>query len=267
MKDMEYFSSLDLSKFNRLFTIGCSFTSYRYPTWANVMHHAMPEAEFYNLGIGGAGNQFISNRLTEAHRKFNFCETDLVMVMWSTHCREDRWVPGGWITPGNIYTQGEYDEKFVSKYCHPLGYLIRDLALIDLSNAYLSTLSCTHVSMLSVAFEFQQVANDYFASKKVLETYKNVVDYFPPSMLELEMNGRWTTDVVYEIKGKKMPDYHPTPLNYYNYLKKIGIPLNEDALQFATQADATLKSITSMDEIRSEWPNLDKPLGQQEGFW
>ena len=104
-------------------------------------------------------------------------------------------------------------------------------------------------------------------SKKVLETYKNVVDYFPPSMLELEMNGRWTTDVVYEIKGKKMPDYHPTPLNYYNYLKKIGIPLNEDTLQFATQADATLKSITSMDEIRSEWPNLDKPLGQQEGFW
>jgi hypothetical protein len=86
-------------------------------------------------------------------------------------------------------------------------------------------------------------------------------------MFELEMNSRWTNNVVYEFRGEKMIDYHPTPLNYYNYLNKIGIPLNEDALQFATQADATLKSVTSMAEIRSAWPTIDKYFGHEEGFW
>ena len=183
MKSTKSFEYLDLNKFTRLITIGCSFTDYRYPTWADIMSKAMPKAEFINLGRGGAGNLYISNRITEAHRKLNLCDTDLVMIMWSTHCREDRYVDAAWLSPGNIYTQEHYPESFVKEFCQPLGYLIRDLSLIDLANSYLNSLPCTYVGMLSVPFDYQQTLKDNHTIE-VLETYKDIVDYFPTSMFE-----------------------------------------------------------------------------------
>lgn len=263
MTSTKSFESVDLSKFNRLITIGCSFTDYRYPTWADIMSKAMPHAEFINLARGGAGNLYISNRATKANRTLNLTETDLVMIMWSTHCREDRFINGSWLSPGNIYTQSDYDEKFVKQFCQPLGYLIRDLSLIDLTNTYLDSLPCTHIGMLSVPFEFQQTFRGQ-VTKEVMESYKNVIDYFPESMYVLEMNGEWTNNVKYEFRGKPFFDYHPTPINYYNYLKALGISLNNSALEYAAQADALLKSAKSLEQIVTTWPDLD--LCSREGW-
>ena len=47
----------------RLFTLGCSYTSYNYPTWADWL--ATEFLEFENLGIAGLGNRGIFNRLSE----------------------------------------------------------------------------------------------------------------------------------------------------------------------------------------------------------
>lgn len=262
MTSTKSFESVDLSKFNRLITIGCSFTDYRFPTWADIMHRAMPHAEFINLGRGGSGNLYISNRATKANHSLNLTETDLVMVMWSTHCREDRYVNDSWLSPGNIYSQNDYDDKFVKEFCQPLGYLIRDLSLIDLTNTYLDSLPCTHIGMLSVPFEYQQ--DDDELTKEVLSTYKNVVDYFPESMFELEMKYDWTRDVVYDFRGNLLPDYHPTPLNYYNYLKALGIDLNSSALEYAAQSDALVRSMKSIEEIRRTWPDID--LSSKKGW-
>lgn len=263
MVNTKSFESVDLSKFNRLITIGCSFTDYRYPTWADIMHRAMPHAEFINLGRGGAGNLYISNRATKMNHMLNITETDLVMVMWSTHCREDRYVDKQWLSPGNIYTQQTYEDKFVKEFCQPVGYLIRDLSLIDLTNTYLDSLPCTHIGMLSVPFDYQQDDKDILASE-VLSTYKKVIDYFPESMFELEMNSAWTIDVHYEFKGHMMQDYHPTPLNYYNYLRALGINVNSNALEYAAQSDSLLRSMKSIEQIRSTWFDID--FSSQKGW-
>lgn len=266
MTSTKSFESVDLSKFNRLITIGCSFTDYRCPTWADIMHRAMPHAEFINLGRGGAGNLYISNKVTTANRKLNFCETDLIMVMWSTHCREDRYLNGYWDCPGNIFTQDTYDEKFVRDFCHPLGYLIRDISLIDLTNNYLDSLPCTHIGMLSVPFDYQQDNKDDKVVD-VLSTYKQVIDYFPTDMFNLEMKGAWPTSVTYEFRGQMFQDYHPTPINYYNYLKALGINLNNDALEYATQSTTLLKSFKTFDQIKEAWPDLDTYRKNNEDFW
>lgn len=258
------FEWVDLSKFTRLITFGCSFTDYRYPTWADIMARAMPQAEFINLGKGGAGNLYISNRVAKANRELTFTETDLIMIMWSTHCREDRFVNKRWLSPGNIYTQGEYPESFVKQFCDPLGYLIRDLSLIDLTNVYLDNLPCTHIGMLSVPFEYQQDLKNE-TTTEVLETYKEVIDYFPPSMFESEMNYNWTTNVVYEFNDKPMPDYHPTPLNYYNYLKSLGLELKDKALEYAAQSDMLLRTMKSIAQIRETWPDID--MSNKKDFW
>ena len=45
----------------RIFTFGCSFTNYLWSTWANILGYEFREAEFYNFGKSGAGNQYIFN--------------------------------------------------------------------------------------------------------------------------------------------------------------------------------------------------------------
>jgi hypothetical protein len=255
--------NIDYSKYKRLFTFGCSFTGYKYPTWANIMNKHVPQAEFYNLGRSGGGNVFIANRITEANRKFNFCDTDLVMVMWSTFCREDRYLPNrGWMTPGNIYTQDELDfatTEYLVKWADPLTFLVRDLSIIELTSTYLKSLPCDDICMLSVPFD-HQMDHANAVAQNMLDAYSGLEDSYPLSMFELEMNGHWDHSSHYVeswSNGEKHGDYHPSPARYAEYLRKIGINLSDGARNYALESTSTLSSITHWTEFDQLFPNLD----------
>jgi hypothetical protein len=106
---------IDFTKYKRFFTFGCSYTSYIWPTWADLISKDMPQAEFYNLGKTGSGNLCISSRVAEANNRFKFTDTDLVMVMFSSYTREDRWVEYEWMTKGNVYVNNVYTSDWVRK--------------------------------------------------------------------------------------------------------------------------------------------------------
>lgn len=248
----------DYEKYKRVFAFGCSFTEYKYPTWADIMNIHVKPNEFYNLGRCGGGNTFISNRITEANRLFKFCETDLVMVMWTTFCREDRFLPEiGWSTPGNIYSQGELpftDKEYLLKYADPLTFLVRDLSTIDMTTTYLNNLPCDTLSLLSVPFSHQQNLHNrktiYF-----LNLYRELEDCLNDNMFELEMDGHWTHGSQYtETWTELYQDYHPSPLRYANYLKKVGIELSDEAYQYAIDSTIKLQAITHYKEFDTVFP-------------
>ena len=253
----------DYSKYKRVFAFGCSFTGYKYPTWANIMSKNIPHAEFYNFGRSGGGNTFIANRITEANRVYKFCETDLVLVMWSTFCREDRYLPeSGWSTPGNIYTQNDLkfaDKDYLMTYADPLTFLVRDLSLIDTTTQYINVLPCDNILMLSVPFDYQQDMNNGTVNYLV-NLYKDLEDSYSDNMFELEMEGFWEHGSKY-IESWTDPelyqDYHPNPLRYANYLKKIGILLSDDAYQYAVDSNNMLQQIGHYIEFDSYFPNTD----------
>jgi hypothetical protein len=244
--------NIDLTKYKRLFTFGCSFTNYRFPTWAHILSKSMHEGcEFHNLGRGSGGNLFIANRITEANKKFKFNEDDLVVVMWSTLCREDRFVNDNWLLAGNIFTQGYYPDSFVKEFSDPVGYLIRDLSLIELSKTYLDALPCDNYLMLSVPFN-HQVYVETEKTTEIMSTYTDLIESFPPSLFDLEMNNKWTDDVSYIGNENVIQiDYHPTPINYYNYLTKLGFELNEVAKQYAIDSENTYRSATSIQQLQA----------------
>lgn len=245
------FSSIDLTKYKRLFTFGCSFTNYRYPTWAHILSKSMPDCELHNLGKSGGGNLFIANRITEANKKFKFSETDLIVVMWSTLCREDRFVNDNWLIPGNIFTQDDYPNSFIEKFCDPIGYLIRDLSLVELSKAYLDSLPCDNYMMLSVPFDYQ-IYDKTEKTDDILNTYSDLIKSFPPTLFEFGMNKRWTTDVEYEMSdGKLQIDYHPTPMNYYNYLTKLGFELSSQAKDYAMESENTYRTMKTFEQLQA----------------
>lgn len=247
---------MDLKKYKRLFVFGCSFTSYRWPTWADIVSQEIPDVDFYNFGLCGGGNLLMSVRITEANLRYKFNEDDLIMVMWTTFCREDRYKDNRWWMTGNIFSAShDYSEEFVRKYADPKGYLIRDLAVITQTTAFLKTLPATSIIMASVPYDHQQDPNDS-SVREILELYKDTTLSTPPCLFELEMNGVWENGHEYLDPKELSQDYHPNPNRYYNYLKKLGLPLTDKSLLYAQKSTDDLHKIRTRAELDMSFPEI-----------
>lgn len=247
---------MDLKKYKRLFVFGCSFTSYRWPTWADIVSQEIPDVDFYNFGLCGGGNLLMSVRITEANLRYKFNEDDLIMVMWTTFCREDRYRNNSWMMSGNIFSAlHDYSEEFIRKYADPKGYLIRDLAVITQTTAFLKTLPATSITLASVPYDNQQDQNDP-SVKEILELYKDTTLSTPPCLFDLEMNGVWENGHEYLDPKELFNDYHPNPNRYYNYLKKLGLPLTDKSLLYAQKSTDDLHKIRTRAELDMSFPEI-----------
>ena len=129
------------------FAFGCSFTSYYWPTWADIFGK---EFEYFeNWGQSGGGNQFIFNSLMECVVKNKISKDDTVIIMWTNISREDRYVNHKWITPGNIFNQSTYTQDFIKEFADIRGYLIRDLNTIFATQNILKSISPYSTSIFS----------------------------------------------------------------------------------------------------------------------
>lgn len=239
---------------------GCSFTKYEWPTWANIIGLQMPNAHKWNFGQTGGGNLFISERIIAANQKFRFNENDLVLVMWSTHCREDRYIDKGWQTPGNIFTQEYYPVEFVKKYGCVKGWLVRDLALMTMIKNTLTHSPCHSVMLKSVEPDYDRT---WFMGNsdldEVIELYRDVI-YDMPSCLHDSMrvdSGQgWINGAHYHWpkldKNKKFSDYHPNPVMYMKYLNHIGFKFSTEVENMVNDYNNQLQSFEYREQIE-EW--------------
>lgn len=156
------------SKMSRLFTFGCSFTDYEWPTWADIIGQ---EFDYYeNWARGGMGNQYIFNSLIECNKRNKFTSDDTIMIMWSTVLREDRYIAnfGGWIGTGNIWKSEAYTTAWKKKFICERGFLIRDLALISAAQDLLK--------YWQVRYNMSSLLPIETDDKDVLNLYKTVLD-------------------------------------------------------------------------------------------
>lgn len=206
---------------NRLFTFGCSFTEYCWPTWANILGQEFNR--FENWGRPGGGNTFIFNSLMECISRRSITVDDTVIIMWSTIGREDRWVKNrGWVTLGSIYNQTEYDKNFVTKWADPMGYLIRDMAIISATKLVLERLGCTwhflSLGPLEYYDDSKNFKHDFSIHEDIKELYKDVLETIKPNMYEILFNSNWGSRNMYKPLIK---DDHPTPKEHLMYLSKV----------------------------------------------
>jgi len=260
------FQNIDFKKYKRFFAFGCSFTSYSWPTWADILSKEIPNVDFYNFGHCGGGNLLISIRMAEANLRYKFTEEDLIVVMWTTTCREDRYIRDNWKMSGNVFTSNDYDEAYLLKYADTKGYMVRDLGIITMATQYLKSLPCTGITLASAPFDYQQLPNDNSVSK-ILEIYKDTVNSVPTSLYKLEMNEVWEFGHEYYNPnhckpGETMGDYHPDPMRYFNYLKKLGFPLTDVSINYAKESLLLLKKTKNVPDIEATFPDLrlSKPV-------
>jgi len=175
-----------------LFAFGCSFTQYIWPTWADILGKEFDSYE--NWGQSGGGNQFIFHSLMECAIKKKISKDDTVIVMWTNVSREDRYVNHQWCTPGNIFTQSEYDKNFVKKFADTRGYFIRDYNTIFAAEQILKNIGCKFyfLSMISLTTPDQYShdnANDQISD--VLLYFKPLLDQIRSSVHETIFNFKW----------------------------------------------------------------------------
>ena len=259
--------SIPYQKYKRVFAFGCSFTEYKWPTWANVLQFEMPQAEFYNWGKTGGGNVYIASMIMAVNQKYRFTQDDLIMIMWSTHCREDRYIGTGWLTPGNIYTQNFYSEDFVKQFSCAKGYLVRDLAYMTSTKYALQSLPCDYLQLRSVPVDWDRKYFDGVDFDGVLNLYEDIINDFPPVLYDSVTNGRggWINGHEYDwpgikIHSDKFLDYHPNPEMYMNYLLNIGVNISEKTQEYVKQLTRELKTKNNEDEIVDWWRSTHKAM-------
>ena len=175
----------------RFFAFGCSFTRGLYPTWADIV--ARQYDHYENWAQPGAGNSFIFYSLIECHKRKKFTADDMVMIMWSSIGREDRYVKQEWITPGSIYNQTEYSEDFVNKFADPLGYLIRDSAHIAAAKSLLDSIGCAYKFFSIVPFDVpdDNIFQIFSADKRVFDLYREEFAVIRPSVYQTVFGCDW----------------------------------------------------------------------------
>ena len=136
---------------SRLFTFGCSFTSYFYPTWADLL--AQNYEHYENWGLIGTGTRSAAERLAECHAKNHITADDHVIVQWSLHNRHDYYNPISrykpyainWKTSGNIFSrdnQQVFSPDWVDKFYWEPAYVMHSLNQMILVKGLLTSLGC-----------------------------------------------------------------------------------------------------------------------------
>ena len=197
-------------KYNRLFTIGCSFTHYsQYPTYAGVLAEEL-KVPLYNLGASGASNQYIASQLFLLDEFYNLTSDDLVITQWTSPQRhsmlgEDYWdVSDIWSHTG-FYAFGDQPNmkgdiinavKATSTF---KGMLLQSLMLIKSAILYGKGLPCTVVNlqMQDEVLRKEQLGIDP-TEHRVLDAFKDIQDDTMPSFISLLYPGYDTVGEVVE---------------------------------------------------------------------
>jgi len=101
---------------NTLYTFGCSFTQYHWPTWANIVAYDL-KMKHKNYGQVGMGNFGIANRILEVNERIGVDADDMLMVLWSSWDREDRLKQKQWRGEGSVFSNDEiYGTKWLRRF-------------------------------------------------------------------------------------------------------------------------------------------------------
>jgi len=256
----------------RVFAFGCSFTEYQWPTWADFIGRTYHNKgyEYYNFGNSGAGNYYILASLFAADTKYKFDKDDIILVMWSSWTRDDRYVldymwrvpddpnkrlRGEWTKRGNILNITEPVENHYDA--------IGSRALTDwcLENDIVKNLLAIKAarSMYNINFEDTILAHEGSIVESEMEVnsveHRIFEKYLKVTGSEKWKENNWNQIMQLEHlcpyndplhEGVKMQDGHPLPLQHAWYVKdKTPFTLDESTVNYAHRFQDYMRRVVS----------------------
>ena len=276
----------------RLFTFGCSFTDYPWPSWADLTSVAFDYYE--NWGCRGVGNKAIAERIAEAHIKHKFCQDDTIIVQWSSHLRHD-WYhahlypngrPKGWKTSGSIFTSQNSDvftRQWVDLFFYEPAYVMHTLHNIILTQGFLKSLGVKWY-MTSIG-DIRKLGTDIDITRKYGECLKSTskelsIDQLHPQFgshtrsIWLDHAEHWLEPInqftkscqqhawwFSESNGSKWQETHPSTLQHSLWVKKNladKVSLLPDHLDKIDKITSTVEKLKT--EVNGELSDFCKAL-------
>lgn len=260
---MQITDKIEFSKYKRAFFFGCSFTDYYWPTWADIISWEIPNS--FKYAKCGAGNFYIYQAVIEAAVTHNIGKDDLVMVMFSNVTREDRYTRAeGWITPGNLFYQDTYDEKFMKKFFCERGYLMRDLTLIEGIDRILKETEADYSLMSMINLDsYDSSERPITHVEDVLLMYKDTLAKVKPSVFEVVFNKDWNNNSErpkYNCHWSPSlyTDNHPTPKEHLEYLEKTfpSTTFSEHTSKLVRESNWELLQCNTYDDILNKFERI-----------
>ena len=218
----------------RFFAFGCSFTNYRWATWADVIGSSLRRQgyEYYNYGNSGAGNYYMYSSLMAADQRHSFTDDDIIMVMWSSWNREDRFILNydGWDPEYNLRGQGTKEGNILSAVNFSMNFdpsFLRYWSLED--DIAKNILSISHARKLyNITYEHTIPAfeepKDFIRpdaddpAERIFQKFINMCN----NKKDLWDEGYRDTSIYPMgsiVNAIKNEDGHPTPMHHLHYVK------------------------------------------------
>jgi hypothetical protein len=226
---------------SRLFTFGCSFTHWPWPTWSNIIAHELA-IPYQNWGFSGIGNVGIHSRLLECDIRNKFTEDDIILVVWSSWTREDRYDVKqtrysnfGWSVTGDVLHS--YDKAFIDNYWSMNNDIVKNSTAIISANKMFDIKFNGHISM-PVSSLYDDPALRFMHREKQLALFYE--PYIPNDGIYKEKH---------PCRYTKTKDTHPDILSHLDYVQeylapKLNLTLSNTTVDFFTEMHYTLLDFT-----------------------
>ena len=202
----------------RLFTFGCSFTKYKWPSWADIIgtnyeiHH--------NFGYPGAGNYYIALKLYETDLNYKINKDDDVLIMLSSVNRFDIYDEriNRFNLNGNIYNSEHiFGKKFVNEIWNDTHSIYNTWFSVKSIKSFLDLIGCNY--KIVEAFGLLNTDDGNFINvndfiKLLLDDYKNCV-YTTENLQKFSQNYNPSSYIL--ENGNK--DGHPTITCNHDFVK------------------------------------------------
>jgi hypothetical protein len=218
-----------MNKYNRLFAFGCSFTSYNWPTWPDIIKYDL-QIPTENWGLCGQGNVGMMHRMLEADIKNSFNENDLIITVWSTWHREDRYL-GSWTLSGNIFNDKQlYDKRFKKKFWNLENDIVKNAGSIIAAN-----------KMFNINYQCSivELDNDIYS-------HNNLYKFYEPHLPKKIFPWNHNDQTIYKaFEGKLAIDNHPDIEGHLLFVKdhvypELGLTMQQKTIDHFTELQKTV---------------------------
>lgn len=170
----------------RIIAFGCSYTSYIYPTFADILQSV-------NYGWSGSGNEKIFYTLLDKHKTGELKAYDVVLLQWSSAYRFDYLTAKGWSeSDGNISksTKNKHIWNNIKGWYNPIyekektiNYMIAAHHLLQSYNVRTITLSMNDFKNSFTKIDYNNLLDAYQGNYK----FKHFTDWHPSISQHLEL--------------------------------------------------------------------------------
>lgn len=244
----------------RLFTFGCSYTMFLWPTWADIIATDL-DIEYQNWGIPGLGNVGIQSQIAYADMKYKLTKEDLVLILWTTWNREDRYIDRNWQAGGSVFNNKFYDNQFINKYWSWENDIVKNSTAIHMTGKAYKDIIKHQASMTIFPSSYKNTDITMFLSKifnklisldddPVTKFYQTHLDM--PELLSMEQHKN-------SMFSGRCIDPHPDILCHLSYVENtvypnLGYTLKPSTKQMFTEIQHELTNIyspqASMDSLQ-----------------